>query len=56
MNPQAQSTGASRIPLIGLLLVQLFVGYWRSVRSTKPLSARMRAPFGSSHLPFQKGV
>ncbi len=27
MDAQAQSTGASRIPLIGLLLVQLFVGY-----------------------------
>jgi uncharacterized membrane protein YphA (DoxX/SURF4 family) len=27
MNPQAQSTGVSRIPLIGLLLIQLFVGY-----------------------------
>src|SRR6266567_3907261 len=27
MDAQVQGTGASRIPLVGLLLVQLFVGY-----------------------------
>jgi len=41
---------------VQLVLVAVSVGYWRSLRSSKPFTSRMRHRFGSSHPPVQKGV
>jgi len=46
----------SLLPMVQLVLVAVSVGYWRSLRSSKPFTSRMRHRFGSSHPPVQKGV
>ena len=44
----------SVLPLVQFVLIAVSVGYWRSLRSTKPLTSRMHAHFGSSHPSSQK--
>jgi uncharacterized membrane protein YphA (DoxX/SURF4 family) len=46
----------SILPLVQLVMVAVGVGYWHSLRSTKPLASGMRARLGSSRLPAQKGA
>ncbi len=46
----------SLLPMVQLVLIGVSVAYWRSLRSGKPLTSRMRSRFGSSQLPIQKGV
>ena len=46
----------SLLPAIQLVLVEVSVGVWRSLGSTKPSIPRMRSRFGSSDLHVPKGV
>jgi thiosulfate dehydrogenase [quinone] large subunit len=46
----------SLLPAIQLVLVAVSVGYWRSLRSGKPVASWLRTRFGSSDRPVQKGV
>ncbi len=45
----------SLLPMLQLVLIGVSVAYWRSLRSSKPLSARVRSRF-AARLPIQRGA
>ncbi len=46
----------SLLPVIQLVFIVVSVAAWRSLWATRPPTSRVRARFGSRHLPVQKGV